>query len=246
MRVDISPELRHTSIMEELKSKLENHRTRVAISRRNKTKARLVESAVLVFAEKGLGASVIEDVIERADVSRGTFYNYFSSNNELLAEAARQLENEIIDIIEANVVELTDPAERIATGTRLFIETARQYPILAQFMTSVGFPTIGPGNIINDYVPVHLNLGIQNGQFSSIAKETGLDIIRGGVAAGLHRMKNYTITDDYADRLVTSILMGLGMKQNVAQQLTSLPLPKLQISNVSLLKRSHLRASSFQ
>ena len=78
---------------------------------------RLIESAVLVFAEKGLDASVIDDVIEIAGVSRGTFYNYFHSNRELLIATSDQLGNELIHIIERNVMDIPDPAELLATGS---------------------------------------------------------------------------------------------------------------------------------
>ena len=64
-----------------------DHRPRVAAERRARMRRKLVESALLVFAEKGVDASVIEDVIAAAGVSRGTFYNYFCTNGELLAAA---------------------------------------------------------------------------------------------------------------------------------------------------------------
>ena len=50
----------------------EDHRTRVAAEKRARMRRKLVESALLVFAEKGVDASVIEDVIAVAGVSRGT------------------------------------------------------------------------------------------------------------------------------------------------------------------------------
>jgi len=62
-----------------------DHRPRVAAERRARMRRKLVESALLVFAGKGVDASVIEDVIVAAGVSRGTFYNYFRTNAELLA-----------------------------------------------------------------------------------------------------------------------------------------------------------------
>ena len=77
-----------------------DHRTRVAAERRARMHRKLVESALLVFAEKGVDASVIEDVIAAADVSRGTFYNYFRTNGELLAAAIQELGNELVEHIE--------------------------------------------------------------------------------------------------------------------------------------------------
>ena len=77
-----------------------DHRPRVAAERRARMRRKLVESALLVFAEKGVDASVIEDVIAAARVSRGTFYNYFRTNAELLVAAIEELGNEVVDLIE--------------------------------------------------------------------------------------------------------------------------------------------------
>ena len=62
--------------------------------------ASLSESALLVFAEKGVDVPVIDDVIAAAGVSRGTFYNYFRTNAELLVAAIEELGNELVDMIE--------------------------------------------------------------------------------------------------------------------------------------------------
>ena len=49
----------------------------MAAERRARMRRTLVEAALLVFAEKGVDASVIDDVITAAGVSRGTFYKLF-------------------------------------------------------------------------------------------------------------------------------------------------------------------------
>ncbi|MEY2866979.1 MAG: hypothetical protein RIQ43_1005, partial [Pseudomonadota bacterium] len=53
-----------------------DHRTRVGQERSNRTRLRILEAAMRVFAEKGPDAPVIQDFIIAADMSRGTFYNY--------------------------------------------------------------------------------------------------------------------------------------------------------------------------
>ena len=97
-----------------------DHRTRVAAERRARMHRKLVESALLVFAEKGVDAPVIDDVIAAAGVSRGTFYNYFRTNGELLAAAIQELGNELVEHIEERVKAIPSPAERVFTGLRLY------------------------------------------------------------------------------------------------------------------------------
>jgi hypothetical protein len=50
---------------------VENYQTRVGALRREKTRNRLIESALGVFAEKGPDAPLIDDFIAAAGVARG-------------------------------------------------------------------------------------------------------------------------------------------------------------------------------
>lgn len=51
--------------------------------RRAETRARLIDAAFRVFAEKGYGHVTIEDVCEAAGYTRGAFYSQFESLEEL-------------------------------------------------------------------------------------------------------------------------------------------------------------------
>ncbi|MFC9515296.1 TetR/AcrR family transcriptional regulator [Nocardiaceae bacterium NPDC056970] len=54
---------------------------------RNKrqTRARLLDAARTLFATRGVAGTTVEDIADRADVSRATFFNYFPSKDDLLA-----------------------------------------------------------------------------------------------------------------------------------------------------------------
>lgn len=56
--------------------------TRVT-KRRAETRQRLLDAALLVFAERGFGNASVEDVCERAGYTRGAFYSNFVSKDEL-------------------------------------------------------------------------------------------------------------------------------------------------------------------
>ncbi|MCX2183380.1 TetR/AcrR family transcriptional regulator [Streptomyces sp. SKN60] len=53
---------------------------------RNKlrVKERLYSSAITLFAEQGYDETSIDEIVERADVARGTFFNYFQRKEDLL------------------------------------------------------------------------------------------------------------------------------------------------------------------
>ncbi|MFC5890641.1 helix-turn-helix domain-containing protein [Kitasatospora sp. CM 4170] len=49
-----------------------------------KVKERLYDAAITLFAEQGYDETSIDEIAERADVARGTFFNYFQRKEDLL------------------------------------------------------------------------------------------------------------------------------------------------------------------
>lgn len=52
----------------------------------NDRKRHVIEKAHQLFIEKGFHATSIQDILDYSGISKGTFYNYFSSKNELLMD----------------------------------------------------------------------------------------------------------------------------------------------------------------
>lgn len=50
----------------------------------NDRKQHVINVAHQLFIEKGFQATSIQEILEYSGISKGTFYNYFSSKNELL------------------------------------------------------------------------------------------------------------------------------------------------------------------
>lgn len=50
----------------------------------NKRLKSIVQHSLALFIEKGIQNTSIQDIIERAGISKGTFYNYFASKNECI------------------------------------------------------------------------------------------------------------------------------------------------------------------
>ncbi|OLN21960.1 hypothetical protein BTO30_12220 [Domibacillus antri] len=50
----------------------------------NERKQKVMAAAHALFVEKGYAATSVQDILEKSGISKGTFYNYFPSKNELL------------------------------------------------------------------------------------------------------------------------------------------------------------------
>jgi AcrR family transcriptional regulator len=100
------------------------YQTRVGERRRTLTRARIITAALPVFAEHGPDAPVIDDFIQAAAISRGTFYNHFRTVAELLAATSENLTEELAQLIDAKLVNVTAPDLRIAIALRLIGQKA--------------------------------------------------------------------------------------------------------------------------
>lgn len=222
------------------------HRTRVGAERRQRTRLRLIESALEVFAAKGVDATVIEDVIAIAGVSRGTFYNYFRTDGELLAAVGDEISNETVRRIEAVVGEMPDPAQRLAQGLRLSLHLALRYPLFAQFVSRVGFDAISPGHLMFEYVPHHIQEAVAARRMNVPEIGAAVDLLGGCVLGAVHAIATRPVSKGYPERMVLQLLLALGMTRGSAQKLVAAPLIALPLPADSLLVRTHPPASAAQ
>ena len=221
----------------------ENHRSRVGAERRERTRARLLESALLVFAEKGPEAAVIDDVIALAGMSRGSFYNYFRTNEELLAAVAAAISDELLRVIDPVVQLHDDPAARIACGARLLLRSVQQYPLLGAFLSRLPWPTASSQLIGIGFLARDLDAGIAQNKFTHIQARVAVDLVVGTMFSAAHALSRERLPVDYPEAVVKTILRGLGVNEKDAKRFVALPLPEVDLHDQSVLKRTLERSS---
>lgn len=203
-----------------------NHRTIVGQSRRNKTRARIIEAALHVFAEKGPDAPVIDDFIKASGIARGTFYNYFNNTAELLLATSDWLADDVANAIEGELLQIKDPVMRHGIGIRLWMQKAKSDPAWCRFVATVwfqqGFAIEGP---LRD-----IRLGIKTGGFSCPSAECGWDMTLGTMRQAMIRLlkEPKLIKKDYADQIVDIILQGLGASPEKRDEIFSYKLPAIR------------------
>ncbi|GAA4551687.1 TetR/AcrR family transcriptional regulator [Pseudonocardia xishanensis] len=77
--------------------------------RRAETRTRLLDAAAAVFAERGFGATSVEQVCEAAGYTRGAFYSNFSTLDELLLALFARRHTEVVAGLTAALDRLTGP-----------------------------------------------------------------------------------------------------------------------------------------
>lgn len=215
--------------------KSSDHRTRVGAERRQRMRLRLIESALLVYADKGLDRASIDDVIESAGVSRGTFYNYFRTDAELAAAVSDELTTELIAQIEARVGDLANPVERIARGLRLYLDAAAAYPLFASFTSQAGLRAVSPNQLLREYLPRHIVEGVKAGRLEVPNVSLAVDMIVGAALSAVHALSATRVQKHYAEHAVMHVLVGLGVTRAAARKLAFAPVEPIEAPATTLL-----------
>jgi AcrR family transcriptional regulator len=96
---------------------------------------RIQQAALRLFAEKGVQGVNVKELARSAKVARGTIYNNQRASIEtMFQEIASQLSVEMHRRVVATMVDVDDPAERLAIGIRLFVSRAHQEPDWGAFI----------------------------------------------------------------------------------------------------------------
>lgn len=77
--------------------------------KKDETRKRIFDAAISLFREQGFEATTVDDITGRADVGRGTFFNYFPRKDAVLAYLSEERLNEA----EENVTHLLTSPEPV-------------------------------------------------------------------------------------------------------------------------------------
>lgn len=212
-----------------------NHRTRVGRERRARTRARLLAGALPVFADHGLDARVIDLVIRQAEVSRGTFYNHFTTNEELFTALAQAVSDEILMVVDPLVLRHEDPAVRLACGIRLSIGLVRRHPLLARFLVRGGLAALTAGSLTTETIPREVRAGLAAGRFSVTHERLAFDLILGSVMAAFHTLLTSEFPEDYPQELAQAVLQSLGVERADARRCARVEIDEVEFPEGSLL-----------
>jgi AcrR family transcriptional regulator len=219
-----------------------DHRTRVAAERRERMRIRLLESALLVFSEKGLDASSIEDIIAAAQVSRGTFYNYYQTIEELMVALLEVLGNELITVAEEATSKFSDPADRVSIGIRMLLRTVRAFPMLGRFVARVGIESRTQNVLAMRYAPRDVAACVEAGYFEMADIMMGVEFLSGIFTSAVYAMTTREgLPDDYPEQITYHALLGLGFTKTKAKSLIKLPAPPMDEPADSFLARAGKR-----
>ena len=178
--------------------------------KRERTRAALLEAAMRVIAERGPHAATIEQFTAEAGVSRGTFYNYFPTIDDLVMALMDDLVIGLDHQIEATMTEVADPAERMAHACIVFIQKGIDDPLWGWVYLKLDSTSVAYVEQARERFRIEFERGVAAGRFTAPSLPAAY-----GLCAGSVRMAVRAVLTG-ADRrcgceIVQLILTGLGV-----------------------------------
>ncbi|MEO0369051.1 MAG: TetR/AcrR family transcriptional regulator, partial [Pseudomonadota bacterium] len=102
--------------------------------RRLATRARLLAAAQSVMAKTSIDAVTIDEIIQQAEVGKGSFYNHFASKDALFLATMENIIEDIARRITSASRGIDDPAEVLSIGIRMYVALATVDPEVGHFL----------------------------------------------------------------------------------------------------------------
>jgi len=101
-----------------------------------RSRQRLMQAALALFSEKGIEGTSINDITERADLGKGTFYRHFKTKEEIAVALVEEAVDRLLERIEAVVQAPSTLEEMVAhlvqAHATFFMERQEEFLLLFQ------------------------------------------------------------------------------------------------------------------
>ena len=183
--------------------------------KKERTRNRLLDAGNILLAEKG-ETFTASDVSKTADVSIGTFYNYFDDTDMLIDAITEEQLFKMSEAV-ANVA-IDDPALRMALVACSVLRRAQDDNSWALLLLRlVARPAVY--NQINSYIRADLKKGHSEGRFHSGADDTTLDQWMGLLVMTIRRIVSGAARPDVVIATAMKGLEALGVDTKEAKKI---------------------------
>lgn len=144
--------------------------------KRARTRARLMDAAVEVFARQGIEAASVNEIAAAAEVANGTFYNHFGDKDEIVAVVAFAIAGEVAQRLDAAMAGIDDAAERTSFATRQFVELATSAPTWGRALVRAVWYLPDLRRRVSAYARADIERGVRAGTFKVEVDDLLVDI----------------------------------------------------------------------
>ncbi|MAY35151.1 MAG: hypothetical protein CMN84_03520 [Spongiibacteraceae bacterium] len=158
--------------------------------RKMEVRGRINEAALALFSAKGVELTTVEEICESAEVARKTFYNYYSSKQDLIRELSdSMLYDETSNVIELALEKYGSTRERVEYIYGVMIDNLQRYEELERCLVHQALLDLSSENS-----QIGQRLGDLNAAFS--------ELVRDGLRLG-------DVSESYSVEFIGEMIVGL-------------------------------------
>jgi AcrR family transcriptional regulator len=180
-----------------------------------------------LFADRGVEHTAIADIAERADIAIGSFYNHFSTKDELVDALIEDSLSEQLRLLQRRQARVSDPAEKISVAHRHLVGLVRTDPDWAWLLVRLEFPRRVARSVLGDAARTDLLVGIRAGRFQVANPTLALNASGGALLAVIHAQLVGEDSGNADSEHAEGVLRSFGLDPVEAAVIARRPLPEV-------------------
>lgn len=156
--------------------------------RRVRTRSALIGAGQKLFAARSIDGVTIDDIVEAADVAKGSFYNHFNGKESLADTIVELVQGDCEREVHAANLGIDSAAERVARAMATLIRYAKNHPDRYRSMVSLSKRRAEMDASINTGLRHDIEVGLKNGDFCEVSREAGMLAVFGLVATAVDHL----------------------------------------------------------
>jgi AcrR family transcriptional regulator len=198
--------------------------TAPANPRAERTKAALMAAGRRLFSQRPIDAVTVDDIVQAAEVGKGSFYNHFTDREALARAIAAQIRASIESAVARANAGVDDPARRLARAVCSYLRYALDEPEQAGVLVHIHSGHTSLTAPLNHGLVEDLETGLAIGRFDIATVESGVLYVLGVTQLALVRIvqaPDQPFAVSLSQQMCALVLKGLGLPAAEADQIAA-------------------------
>lgn len=192
--------------------------------RRSRTREALLAAGRTLFAQRDVDAVSIDEIVNLAEVAKGSFYNHFEDKEAFAREIGAEVRNRIEDLIIKATTGVTDPAQHVALGMCVFAHFANTSRDGARVLYKLNDGSTMVEAPINRRVCDVVRRGLEANRFRDVDVQFGVLLVMGQTVITVRHMleeRRVAPPVEVARLMAQTMLRALGVPLAEARRLST-------------------------
>jgi AcrR family transcriptional regulator len=189
-----------------------------------RTKAALMAAGQLLFSRHPIDAVTVDDIVQAAEVAKGSFYNHFTDREALARAIAAQIRSSIEGAIARANAGVEDPARRLARAVCTYLRFALDEPEPAGVLVHIYSGHTSLTTPLNRGLVEDIENGLATGRFEVATVESGVLYVLGVTQLALVRIvqeHSRAFAISLSQQMCALVLRGLGINGAEADRIAA-------------------------